>query len=249
MRIHLTVVAILAVLMCCLGAAQEIYTYVDENGTIHFTDQPKPGWRRVSVGPGGHIKAVGGVRSVSMVGSSIPHSNLINAASAKYEIDSRLIAAVMKVESDYNPRVVSHAGAKGLMQLMDSTAAMYGVTNSFDPAQNVNAGSRHLRNLLDAYDGNLKLALAAYNAGQGAVARHGGVPPYKETRRYIQKIAAIYGSIDPEISDAELDTSFVAARVLARGERFIYRYETRNGYAYSEVVPTNRAYVKIDLFR
>lgn len=232
-----------------LAQAQEIYGYVDEQGTVHFTDQPKEGWRPVRLGGGSLASNLvqPSPRRVAHVDASVPWSDLINAASTRYGLDGHLIAAVIDVESSSNPRVVSHAGAKGLMQLMDGTAEMYGVGNVFDPAENVDAGSRHLRDLLNVYDGNLKLALAAYNAGRGAVARHGGVPPYAETRRYIEKIAARYNAVEAKISDEELSTSYVAARALARGERYIYRYETANGHAYSEVPVAGRYCQKIIL--
>ena len=241
---------IVLLLMASVSLAQEVYTYVDEEGTVRFTDMPREGWRRVKLVDGDVVEPkTRGALTVAYVSENVRYSALINKAARDYGLDGNLISAVIKVESSGNPDAVSKADAKGLMQLIDDTAAMYGVTNVFNPAQNINAGSRHLRNLLDAYGGDLKLALAAYNAGQGAVARHGGVPPYAETRRYIQKIAALYGDVQSSISDAELATSYVAARALANGQRYIYSYDTRNGYAVSEVVPNGRSYQKIDLFK
>lgn len=232
--------------------AQDVYTYMDEDGTIHFTDQPKPGWKRVIVGPSGYKVVTDNssykdARFVGYVGPQTPYSKLINEAVNRYRIDGALIASVIQVESDFNPSVVSHAGAKGLMQLMDMTADSYGVTDVFDPAQNINAGAHHLRDLLNVYDGNIKIALAAYNAGRGAVAKHGGVPPYEETRHYLEKIAKLYGGFDSDISDIDLANSYVAARALASGERFIYRYRTANGVAYSEIPPKGKAYDRINL--
>jgi soluble lytic murein transglycosylase-like protein len=118
----------------------------------------------------------------------------IEQAAARHSVDPNLVRAVIKVESNFNPQAVSRKGAVGLMQLMPSTARGLNVTNPFDPQQNVEAGVRHLRSLLDNYSGDLPRTLAAYNAGQGAVDRHRGVPPYAETRDYVRRITGLYGS-------------------------------------------------------
>lgn len=118
----------------------------------------------------------------------------IEAAAAKHGVDPNLVRAVIKVESNGNPRAVSNKGAMGLMQLMPQTARTLNVSNPFDPQQNVDAGVRHLRRLLDNYGGDVKLSLAAYNAGEKAVTRNGGVPPYTETRNYVKRITEIYGN-------------------------------------------------------
>lgn len=112
---------------------------------------------------------------------------LVQHAAAKYGLDARLIDAVIQAESDYNPRCVSRAGAMGLMQLMPENCRDYGVTDPFDPAQNIDAGVRQLKDLMTRF-GRLDLALAAYNAGPGAVRRYGGIPPYPETHAYVRKI-------------------------------------------------------------
>ncbi len=117
----------------------------------------------------------------------------ITSAAARHGVDANLVRAVIKVESNFNPAAVSRSGAIGLMQLMPGTARQLGVVNAFDPEQNVDAGVRHLRSLLDNYGGDLRLSLAAYNAGAGAVDRNNGVPPYSETRQYVEKITEIYG--------------------------------------------------------
>lgn len=112
----------------------------------------------------------------------------IQKSAAEYDVDPALVYAVIECESAGNPHAVSSKGAKGLMQLMDATARELGVSNSFDPAQNVRGGVRYLRQMLDRFDGNTQLALAAYNAGPGAVERYQGVPPFKETENYVQRI-------------------------------------------------------------
>ncbi|MFN0122730.1 MAG: lytic transglycosylase domain-containing protein [Blastocatellia bacterium] len=118
---------------------------------------------------------------------------LVRDAAAKYSLDPNLIFSVMRQESGFNPRATSYKGARGLMQLMPATAARLGVRDIYDPAQNIDGGARYLRFLLNQFNGNVELALAGYNAGEGAVARYGNqVPPYRETMHYVQTISARY---------------------------------------------------------
>jgi hypothetical protein len=119
---------------------------------------------------------------------SAPYGNLIHAAAERHGVDENLIMHVIAAESNFNPRAVSHKKALGLMQLLPQTAARYSVANVFDPAQNIDAGTHYLRDLLEQYQGNLTLALAAYNAGPDAVGRYRGVPPYAETQEYVRHI-------------------------------------------------------------
>jgi hypothetical protein len=117
------------------------------------------------------------------------YDEIIVEAARKFDVDAALVSAVIKAESDYDARVVSHKGARGLMQLMPATARRFGVANSFDPRENIHGGTRYLRWLLKTFDGNADLAVAAYNAGEGNVWKYEGVPPFRETVNYINRIA------------------------------------------------------------
>lgn len=120
--------------------------------------------------------------------------SLINKYSQKNNLDSDFVKAVIKQESGFQPTAKSHCGAMGLMQLMPGTADSLGVKDAFDPEQNIAGGTKYLSNLLNQYNGNKELALAAYNAGSGAVKKYGGVPPYSETQNYVKNILSTYGN-------------------------------------------------------
>ncbi len=115
----------------------------------------------------------------------------IAAASREFGVEEAILRAIMHAESSYNPMALSHAGAQGLMQLMPATARRFGVSDSYNAGQNIRGGAQYLSWLLKRFNGNLTLAAAGYNAGEGAVDRHGGVPPYKETQRYVQRVAVL----------------------------------------------------------
>lgn len=114
-------------------------------------------------------------------------------AAEKYQVPVNLLKAVAKAESNFDPKAVSHCGASGIMQLMPQTAASLGVTDVFDPEQNIMGGAKYLRQMLDRYDGDVKLTLAAYNAGSGNVAKYGGIPPFEETQNYVKKVMQYAG--------------------------------------------------------
>lgn len=137
----------------------------------------------------------GAVSVPGRAGSALPASSfdgLIAQAASRHNVDQDLVRAVIKVESNFDPNAVSHAGAKGLMQLMDATAGSLGVENSFDAAQNIEGGVAYLAQQLRRFNGNTELALAAYNAGPGTVMRYGGVPPIAETQQYVDRVLSFY---------------------------------------------------------
>jgi soluble lytic murein transglycosylase-like protein len=138
----------------------------------------------VTVEPEEHFAAV----AAAPVAAAGPFGNLIHAAAENHGVDESLIRWVIAVESNFNPRAVSRRRAQGLMQLLPTTAALYSVGDIFDPAQNIDAGTRYLKDLLARYRGDLRLALAAYNAGPETVERYGGVPPFPETQKYVRVI-------------------------------------------------------------
>ena len=121
-----------------------------------------------------------------------PYGDVIQSAAKKYSVDADLIFSVIAAESNFNPRAISRRGARGLMQLLPATGARFGVKDIFDPAQNIDAGTQYLRDLMARYQGDLVLTLAAYNAGPGAVQRYGHVPPYNETISYVRAIRKTY---------------------------------------------------------
>jgi soluble lytic murein transglycosylase-like protein len=189
-------------------AAADIYRYVDGNGVVHFTDRPgHAGYKlflrtppaqtvrgtsvpvaapAVNAAP---ARRAGGTRASA---SAREYSPLVDEASRRWGVNPALIHAVIRAESNYDPEALSHAGAMGLMQLMPGTARRFGVADPWDPEQNVHGGTRYLRELLDRFR-SLKLALAAYNAGEGAVEQHGNqIPPYEETQTYVDRVMGIF---------------------------------------------------------
>ncbi|MGH9735213.1 MAG: lytic transglycosylase domain-containing protein [Candidatus Acidiferrales bacterium] len=148
-----------------------------------------------------------------------PYAKLIRDAAARHGVNEALIQRVIAAESNFNPRAVSAKDAFGLMQLLPETAARYKVLNMFDPAQNIDTGTRYLKALLDQYNGNLPLALAAYNAGPQTVARYGGVPPFRETQKYVRHITSEMAGFKARIgtSTSVSSVGIVRSREILRG--------------------------------
>jgi hypothetical protein len=175
---------------CAVPAAAEMYRLTAPDGTVHFTNAPTdPRYQRMGIASG---TEAGFLRLPD--GDTAPYLQEIRDAAERYGVPFKLVSAIIRAESGFNPRAVSRKGAQGLMQLMPTTAATLGVRNSFDPRQNIDGGVRHLRSLIDRFTNNLPFALAAYNAGEKAVVQHGGIPPYPETRNYVTKVLYFYGS-------------------------------------------------------
>ncbi|WP_305733486.1 lytic transglycosylase domain-containing protein [Trichlorobacter ammonificans] len=171
-------------------AAADIYRYEDADGVVHFTDTPTDKKFKIFLKDLRKDRQLRTRFRLAAGGDPREYEHLINASAAKYGVSPALVKAVIRAESGYNPNAVSRAGATGLMQLMPGTARSLNVTNTFDPKQNVDGGVRYLRFLLDTFKGDISLALAAYNAGMSKVARYGGIPPYQETRTYVNRVLA-----------------------------------------------------------
>ena len=153
-------------------------------------------------------------RTQSSGSNSAEIDRIIEEAAARHHVDANLVRAVIKVESNFNPAAVSRKGAMGLMQLMPATARKFNVSNPFDPRQNVEAGVQHLKRLLDNFGGDVGLTLAAYNAGEAALNRNSGVPPYPETRQYLRQVKGFYGGGASTLSSAPIRVSRDAFGVL-----------------------------------
>jgi len=171
----------------------EVYTRLSANGVVEATNVPdSASYHLTYPGKGTLIHSRGFRRAVS--GQFDVH---VGAAAAQHQVSSDLVKAVIAVESEFDQWAVSSKGARGLMQLMPATARRFGVSDPFDARANIFAGTQYLRILLDQFAGDVALALAAYNAGENAVLRYGGIPPYRETRGYVAKVQSLLGSFVP----------------------------------------------------
>ncbi|AXQ31363.1 lytic transglycosylase domain-containing protein [Solimonas sp. K1W22B-7] len=183
--------------MLAVSAAQaaEVYVYREPGGIRLFTDRQVRDPAYVFISKYGRPTAYTSCKGLSAAGLDArlrSYEDLIYKYAAQQQVEPALVKAVMRVESCFDHRAVSRVGARGLMQLMPGTAADLGVSDSFDPAQNIRGGVTYLRLMLDRFGNDQKLALAAYNAGPGAVTKHQGVPPFKETQAYVEKVRSHY---------------------------------------------------------
>lgn len=180
-------------------ASADIYSYTDENGVIHFTNKPSgDGKYRLYLKSTEHASKKGAHVSAMMpsdrsVDRFTRYDVWIRQAATLYQIPEELVRAVIKVESDFDPRAVSQVGATGLMQLMPETAMRMQVRDIQDPRENIFGGTRFLRVLANAFNGDLALTIAGYNAGEAAVLKYGGIPPYQETQGYVTRVLSYYG--------------------------------------------------------
>jgi soluble lytic murein transglycosylase-like protein len=187
----------------CIAAQAQIVRYQGPDGRLYFTNRPVP--------PASEPTVVTRPALATRLTAQAPVFSLIQRLAQQYSVDPHLVRAIITVESNFDPRAVSQAGAQGLMQLMPDTAARYRVEDPFDPHANIEGGIRYLRDLLRLFPRDLRHVLAAYNAGEGAVQYYGGIPPYPETQRYVQRVLALYGIAPPP------------------PQRKIYRYRTASG--------------------
>ena len=183
--VRLAVLAVLVLAATPGDVPAEVWVYRDPQGRLHFSDAPRHrGFERLAPQARPRVRSQRKARR--------DYDSLIRQAGRHHGVNPALIKAVVHAESRFDATAVSHAGAQGLMQLMPGTARSLGVDDPFNPWQNIDGGTRYLRYLMARFEGDLNLTLAAYNAGEGTVRRYGGIPPYRVTRRYVQRVLDLY---------------------------------------------------------
>lgn len=215
--------ALCSLVFCAQPASAQIATTTDDAGRRFFINaNPQPAkFAAATKHTNIYLPSEVSLTGRSRPGMEVDHDGvekLVREASDRHKVDPALVRAVIETESGWNPKAYSHKGAGGLMQLIPTTAQRYGAYDVFDPQQNIDAGVKYLRTLLERYNGNLDLALAAYNAGEGAVDRAHGVPSFRETRDYVQKVQNAYfrpGS--GRMSDAYVSSHAIHRDVSADG--------------------------------
>ena len=189
-RIHIYLIGVWVTLLLFITPASsvhaDIYRYIDENGVMHFTNTPTSNAQEYKL----YLKEKTTLSRKFY--ATDKYDRFISDASAQTGVDSRLLKAMIKAESDFNPRAVSRKGAMGLMQIMPENFKMLDLRNPFDPRQNIRAGARYFQQLYERFNGKLALSLAAYNAGPTAVDRYKRIPPYRETEEYVQRVLRYY---------------------------------------------------------
>ena len=172
-------------LLAGIAVHADIYRYIDENGVMHFTNTPTSSTHKFKLFLREKPK-------VNPRYSTKKYDDIITNASQQYDVSFPLLKAIIKAESDFDPRAVSKKGAKGLMQIMPENFKPLGIKDPFDPSQNIHAGARYFKQMYDRFKGKLSLSLAAYNAGPKAVERYKTVPPYEETEEYVRRVLKFY---------------------------------------------------------
>ena len=186
----------LLLMAVCAPASADIYAYTDAEGVTHFSNVPTDSRYQLMLSSPRDPAGAGGAKATNWLARSAAYDELIESAAQRHTVHAALIRAVIVVESGFNPRAKSPRGAVGLMQLLPQTARRYGVSDIYDPAENIGAGAHYLADLMSRFDSNLSLVLAAYNAGENAVDQFGGrVPPFRETQAYVPKVLKIYHSL------------------------------------------------------
>jgi soluble lytic murein transglycosylase-like protein len=192
LQVRLAAIVLSFIVYTAVQVSAAEYRLVAPDGTVYLTNAPNdPRYQR--------LRGVSGTEAgwLNVPNAQAPqYAAEVSEAALRYGVPQRLVEAVIRAESAYNPGAVSRKGARGLMQLMPATASMLGVRDSFNPRQNIDGGVRHLRGLMDRYSNDLRLALAAYNAGEQAVNWYRGVPPFPETRQYVDRILVDYGGAE-----------------------------------------------------
>jgi soluble lytic murein transglycosylase-like protein len=196
---HASVIAMLLAASPAL-ANSKIYSYIDEQGMRHYTDVPDNNRYRLLILSPRDRTASGDRYDAQLLARATQYDSIIEHAATSAAIEPNLLRAVIVVESGFNSRALSKRGAVGLMQLMPATASRFGVSNPYDPRENVHAGARYLKFLMDRFGHDVRLALAAYNAGEEAVDRNGGqIPPFTETMAYVPRVLRIYKMLTDQV--------------------------------------------------
>jgi soluble lytic murein transglycosylase len=181
------VLSVVFILMAIVSSVHaDIYMYIDDNGVMHFTNTPTSNQHEYKV----YIKERTSISNRFQ--ATDKYDKLISNASKEFNVDSRLLKAMIKAESDFDPRAISTKGAMGLMQIMPENFKMLNIENPFDPWQNIRAGAQYFKKLYKRFNGKLALSLAAYNAGPTAVDRYKSIPPYQETEEYVRRVLRYY---------------------------------------------------------